>query len=127
MVARLQVKASQIGKILQTLENKNKSEARDGGGTIKKSSTSGLHGLSSIGSGSGASKGKGESSGPPMKKPHYIDPIPPFNANKIRKSPSVTTPSESTNPAAVAAATSATISTTSVIAGDPAKTDDKEK
>lgn len=86
MVARLQIKASQIGKILQTLENKNKAEVHESLHGIKKSPTAN--------SMSGSSKGKGESSGPPMKKPHYIDPIPPFNANKIRKSPSVTTPSD---------------------------------
>lgn len=64
MVARLQVKASQIGKLLQTLESKSCEDS------AKK-----------------LSKQKSES-GPPVKKPHYIDPIPPFNANKIRKSPS---------------------------------------
>lgn len=68
MVARLQVKASQIGKLLQTLESKSSEEH-------SKKHASHL------------SKQKSES-GPPVKKPHYIDPIPPFNANKIRKSPS---------------------------------------
>lgn len=67
MVARLQVKASQIGKLLQTLETKGNHDERHAP-TL--------------------SKQKSESSGPPLKKPHYIDPIPPFNANKIRKSPS---------------------------------------
>lgn len=68
MVARLQVKASQIGKLLQTLENKSSEE------NGKKTASQ-------------LSKQKSES-GPPVKKPHYIEPIPPFNANKIRKSPS---------------------------------------
>lgn len=77
MVARLQVKASQIGKLLQTLESKG---AED---NAKKMSSSQL------------SKQKSESSGPPVKKPHYIDPIPPFNANKIRKSPSASLTSDS--------------------------------
>lgn len=71
MVARLQVKASQIGRLLQTLESKSNSDEKK---------TANAQTLC---------KQKSESSGPPMKKPHYIDPIPPFNANKIRKSPSV--------------------------------------
>lgn len=70
MVARLQVKASQIGKLLQSLETKSHADEKK---TV---------------SGPMLSKQKSESSGPPLKKPHYIDPIPPFNANKIRKSPS---------------------------------------
>lgn len=74
MVARLQVKASQIGKLLQTLESKATEEHN------KKSA----HQLS---------KQKSEC-GPPVKKPHYIDPIPPFNANKIRKSPSASLTSD---------------------------------
>lgn len=77
MVARLQVKASQIGKLLQSLEQKNNEE------NGKKTGTAQM-----------LNKQKSESSGPPMKKPHYIDPIPPFNANKIRKSPSATLPNE---------------------------------
>lgn len=72
MVARLQVKASQIGKLLQTLEKSDENS--------KKAQT--------------LSKQKSETAGPPTKKPHYIDPIPPFNANKIRKSPSATLPNE---------------------------------
>lgn len=73
MVARLQVKASQIGKILQSLENQNKSENEK---HHKKTASIGQ-------------SGKIRVDGPPQKKPHYIDPIPPFNANKIRKSPSM--------------------------------------
>lgn len=73
MVARLQVKASQIGKLLQTLDKKDVPDHSKKGQM---------------------SKQKSETSGPPMKKPHYVDPIPPFNANKIRKSPSVTMPNE---------------------------------
>jgi len=76
MVARLQIKASQIGKILQTLENKSH-EAEIHGHSRTPSSSS----ISQL------SKSKNDS-GPPIKKMHYIDPIPPFNANKIRKSPS---------------------------------------
>lgn len=74
MVARLQIKASQIGKILQTLENKSH-EAE-------------IHGHSRTPSSSSISAKSKHDSGPPNKKIHYIDPIPPFNANRIRKSPS---------------------------------------
>lgn len=62
MVARLQVKASQIGKLLQSLE-RNKSEKNE------------------------TSSGKSGKDRPERKSLH-IDPIPPFNANKVRKSPS---------------------------------------
>lgn len=79
MVARLQVKASQIGKLLQTLETKSKSDGMEG--DAHSSKKFGLH-----------KQQKGDTGGPPIKKPHYIDPIPPFNANKIRKSPSATLP-----------------------------------
>lgn len=79
MVARLQIKASQIGKILQTLENKSNEEAHSHGHSRTPSSSS----ISQL------TKSKHDS-GPPNKKIHYIDPIPPFNANKIRKSPSGT-------------------------------------
>lgn len=78
MVARLQIKASQIGKILQTLENKS-NEAEHHGHSRTPSSSS----ISQL------TKSKHDA-GPPNKKIHYIDPIPPFNANKIRKSPSGT-------------------------------------
>lgn len=77
MVARLQVKASQIGKLLQTLETKSKPD-----GTENDAHSSKKIGL--------YKQQKGETGGPPVKKSHYIDPIPPFNANKIRKSPSAT-------------------------------------
>lgn len=79
MVARLQVKASQIGKILQNLENKSQAAAAaDGNKTLSSQHQSHYN------------KSKLADSGPPVKKPHYIDPIPPFNATKIRKSPSGT-------------------------------------
>lgn len=80
MVARLQVKASQIGRLLQTLENQSTDEKNS-----KKTATQLSKQLS---------KQKSEC-GPPQKKSHYIDPIPPFNANKIRKSPSASLTSES--------------------------------
>lgn len=78
MVARLQVKASQIGKILQNLENKSQAAAAAADGTRTTSLQQQSH----------YNKSKLSDSGPPVKKPHYIDPIPPFNASKIRKSPS---------------------------------------
>lgn len=80
MVARLQVKASQIGKLLQTLETKSKQDSSTG---------SDAHSSKKMGYNK---QQKGETGGPPIKKPHYIEPIPPFNANKIRKSPSATLP-----------------------------------
>lgn len=90
MVARLQVKASQIGKLLQTLENKsNIDESR-------KATTGQLH-----------TKQRSDVAGPPIKKP-YIDPIPPFNANKIRKSTSALL-SETSKSTAVNTPTSSTI------------------
>lgn len=89
MVARLQVKASQIGRLLQTLETKATEENH------KKS-------------GNQLNKQKSEC-GPPVKKPHYIDPIPPFNANKIRKSPSASLTSDT------AASTSLKTSATSIV------------
>lgn len=62
MVSRLQVKATQIGRILSNLERSYDCTPASTPGTQQP---------------------------PPMKKPHLrIDPIPPFNANKIRKSPS---------------------------------------
>lgn len=74
MVSRLQIKASQIGKILQNLENKSKETLAGEGGTSSR------HHIKSL---------SVEVGGPPVKKPHFIDTIPPFNANRIRKSPSV--------------------------------------
>lgn len=68
MVARLQLKASQIGKLLQTLE---KSKG-NGDGPNSKSGT--------------LTKQKSDSHA--NRKSLHIDQIPPFNANKIRKSPS---------------------------------------
>lgn len=62
MVSRLQVKATQIGRILSNLERS--------------------YDCTPVASPSTQQP-------PPMKKPHLrIDPIPPFNANRIRKSPS---------------------------------------
>lgn len=89
MVARLQVKASQIGKLLQTLENKSTEEMS------KKTALN---------------KQKSEC-GPPVKKPHYIDPIPPFNANKIRKSPSASLSSELATSSASKISTANTVNT----------------
>lgn len=68
MVARLQLKASQIGKLLQTLE---KSKG-NGDASSSKSGT--------------LTKQKSDSQA--NRKSLHIDPIPPFNASKIRKSPS---------------------------------------
>lgn len=70
MVERLQVKASSIGKILSSLEKRyTMQHAED----MKKSA-------------SGQQFGQNQ---PPNKKAHLkIQQIPPFNANKIRKSPS---------------------------------------
>lgn len=103
MVARLQVKASQIGKLLQTLESKGSDE-------ISKKTTSHL------------SKQKSES-GPPIKKPHYIDPIPPFNANKIRKSPSASLTSD-TSAASASSALKTQIASTVNTSSTSAKTDE---
>lgn len=71
MVSRLQVKASQIGKILQNLENKSK-DALSGDGRPHHPSKS---------------QPSADVGGPPIKKPHFIDTIPPFNASRVRKSP----------------------------------------
>lgn len=72
MVSRLQTKASQIGKILQALESKY-----DG----KLPGADEQHSL----------KSKQDGGGPPTKKANLRTDnfaIPPFNPNKIRKSPS---------------------------------------
>lgn len=62
MVSRLQVKATHIGRILNNLERSYDCTPVSSPSTQQP---------------------------PPMKKPHLrIDRIPPFNANKIRKSPS---------------------------------------
>lgn len=90
MVARLQVKACQIGKLLQTLEHKsNTDEGRRAA------------------AGQSHTKQRSDVAGPPIKKP-YIDPIPPFNANKIRKSTSASL-SETTKSTAVNTSTSSTV------------------
>lgn len=112
MVARLQVKASQIGKLLQSLETKSHADAAD-----RKT-------------GPVLSKQRSES-GPPVKKPHYIDPIPPFNANKIRKSPSASLSSASTsakpNIATTPTATATTTISTSLAAATINETDKLEQ
>lgn len=70
MVERLQVKASSIGKILSNLEQRYHSRHAE---EMKKSP-------------SGQQFGQQQ---PPNKKAHLrIQRIPPFDANKIRKSPS---------------------------------------
>lgn len=73
-MTRLQVKASAIGKILTSLEQKYHNNNGDGmEGLMKKSPSAHL-------------------GHPPNKKAHMeiikIQSIPPFNASKIRKSPS---------------------------------------
>jgi hypothetical protein len=74
MVERLQEKASSIGRILTSLEKRYTDSHRDDP-NIKKSP-------------SGQQLGSHQ---PPSKKAHLkIQQIPPFNANKIRKSPSAT-------------------------------------
>ncbi|KAL9693503.1 hypothetical protein quinque_012788 [Culex quinquefasciatus] len=79
MVTRLQVKASQIGKILSNLERKGAADAM----TDSQMST-----FSSLTQDS--SSGVSSAIGPPSKKAHLrVGAIPPFNANKLRKSPSV--------------------------------------
>lgn len=92
MVSRLQVKASQIGKILQTLESHN--NKADSDRQHKKTASQGQ-----------SSKIKVD--GQPQKKPHYIDPIPPFNANKIRKSPSMNATTTTNLPASTPLASTA--------------------
>lgn len=71
MVSRLQIKASQIGKILQNLENKSKETLSADGRP---------HHLNK-------SQSSSDAGGPPIKKPHFVDKIPPFNASRVRKSP----------------------------------------
>lgn len=79
MVTRLQAKACQIGKILSNLEKK--------GDPMTDSQISTINSFTGNNS---LSPPHTTSSGPPNKKPHLkIGTIPPFNANKIRKSPSV--------------------------------------
>jgi len=94
MVARLQAKASQIGKILTTLEKKYDTslESSDINTTPTSGTTNDNKKLSSGGTGTQSLTANNKlrhDLGPPVKKPHLkVDPIPPFNANKIRKSPS---------------------------------------
>lgn len=71
MVERLQVKASSIGRILNNLEKKYNNSHENDDSWIKKSP-------------SGQQLGHSSNRRPPEK----IQRIPPFNANKIRKSPS---------------------------------------
>uniref|UniRef100_A0A182VSB2 RUN domain-containing protein n=1 Tax=Anopheles minimus TaxID=112268 RepID=A0A182VSB2_9DIPT len=102
MVTRLQIKASQIGRILSNLERKGAGDAMTDSQISTINSFAG-GGVSSP-SGAGGSYGSGLV-GPPNKKPHLkISTIPPFNANKLRKSPSV---------GVTAAAVGAAVSTTS--------------
>lgn len=90
VVTRLQVKASQIGRILSNLEKK---------GAMDAMTDSQMSSFSSItqDSSSGASSA---TIGPPSKKAHLrVGTIPPFNANKLRKSPSVGASTATTKPA----------------------------
>uniref|UniRef100_A0A8W7JG74 RUN domain-containing protein n=1 Tax=Anopheles albimanus TaxID=7167 RepID=A0A8W7JG74_ANOAL len=84
MVSRLQIKASQIGRILSNLEKKGAESMTD-------SQISAISSLSGSAAGGGGScSGSMAGGAPPSKKPHLkISTIPPFNANKLRKSPSV--------------------------------------
>lgn len=76
VVTRLQVKASQIGKILSNLEKK--------GNQMTDSQISAISSFNSLSPPNSAG-----ASGPPSKKAYLkIGTIPPFNANKLRKSPS---------------------------------------
>lgn len=76
MVARLQAKASQIGRILQTLEKKydTKLDASE----LAQTPTS-----VDSGGGGGSRRNSGQSKKPTSTKFQ----IPPFNPNKVRKSP----------------------------------------
>lgn len=72
MVERLQAKASSIGKILSNLEKRYVERNSHGEDSLKKSPS-----------------GQQIGQHPPNKKAHLkIQQIPPFNASKIRKSPS---------------------------------------
>lgn len=89
MVSRLQAKASQIGKILTTLEKKYDTKLDDsemvstpGSASLDLGTTSTSSSIISV-----SKKSKAETTGPPFKKPHLKFEIPPFNPNKIRKSP----------------------------------------
>uniref|UniRef100_A0A182QMA1 RUN domain-containing protein n=1 Tax=Anopheles farauti TaxID=69004 RepID=A0A182QMA1_9DIPT len=104
MVSRLQIKASQIGKILSNLERKGAADAMTDSQISTLNSFTGGGGVSSP-SGSG-SYGSGLV-GPPNKKPHLkIGTIPPFNANKLRKSPSVGASATATTTTAATTGTS---------------------
>uniref|UniRef100_A0A182T9J7 Uncharacterized protein n=1 Tax=Anopheles maculatus TaxID=74869 RepID=A0A182T9J7_9DIPT len=121
MVSRLQIKASQIGKILSNLERKGAADAMTDSQISTINSFAGSGGVSSP-SGTG-SYGSGLV-GPPNKKPHLkIGTIPPFNANKLRKSPSVggaaaaTGSSAGAGAAATAAEAKGTTSQTAPVGG----------
>lgn len=74
MVERLQAKASSIGRILTSLEKKYTSTHGEDSSDIKKSPSGQLFSYNNQ---------------PPNKRAHLrIQQIPPFNANKVRKSPS---------------------------------------
>ncbi|XP_049276899.1 protein RUFY3 isoform X3 [Anopheles funestus] len=115
MVSRLQIKASQIGKILSNLERKGAADAM----TDSQISTINSFGSVSSPSGSGGSYGSGLV-GPPNKKPHLkIGTIPPFNANKLRKSPSVGATAAG---AATAGSTTTTTTATSAASAEATNT-----
>lgn len=74
MVERLQAKASSIGRILTSLEKKYTSTHGEDSSDLKKSPSGQLFSYHHQ---------------PPNKRAHLkIQQIPPFNANKVRKSPS---------------------------------------
>ncbi|XP_037910016.1 protein RUFY3 isoform X5 [Hermetia illucens] len=94
MVSRLQTKASQIGQILQTLEKKYDSKIDQHDlikeVLVKEKSNSSNHRRIQTNSHHQKLDKKPKGDGPPLKKLHLkVDPIPPFNANKVRKSPSI--------------------------------------
>lgn len=97
MVTRLQIKASQIGRILSNLEKKGTDAMTDS----QISTINSLTGSNSI-----SPPNTFNSTGPPNKKAHLkIGTIPPFNANKLRKSPSVGAATANTSSSASANST----------------------
>lgn len=101
VVSRLQLKASQIGNILQSLENKHVA-------ALAAEAAARGHKPSSGGGGSSSSHQ------PPVKKAHFIDPIPPFNASRVRKSPSAALMETSACELALQESTTSTTTTTTV-------------
>ncbi|XP_061508826.1 RUN and FYVE domain-containing protein 2 isoform X4 [Anopheles gambiae] len=109
MVSRLQIKASQIGKILSNLERKGAADAM----TDSQISTLNSFTGGGVSSPSGSGTYGGGLVGPPNKKPHLkIGTIPPFNANKLRKSPSVGASAAAAATTAAGSASSTTTTTT---------------